>query len=476
VAIPLALDARWSSAAWAVEGAAIIWVGVRQDRKLARAFGILLQLGAAFFYLLALGNNELSGEPPLLNPAFVGAVLVAVGALASERLLSRVEWPPAWERVLAPLLFAWGLAWWLAAGLIEIQERIPGASARSVVHLTFFAGSAAAFAWMGQRRAWKAATIAARGAWLLVVFSLLEMAGTTSHPLKGFGWVAWPFTLAVLGAILRVTQGGDGAAWRALSHVAWVMIAAVVGAWELHWLAGEYTDVHTAWTAAGVIIPPALLLVAIGNRAADSRWPVDANVKTYRVGVPMVFAVCFALWFLVANTTRDGRSDPLPYLPLLNALDLAHILCGVTAWGAWLAARRSGLQPSPETRRRLAIVAGVFTFLWLNAVLLRTLHHWGDVPFNSYSMMHSVLVQASLSIFWSLLALGVMVFGTRRAARGPWILGAVLMGVVVVKLFIIDLSNVGGIARIVSFIAVGVLMLVIGYFSPVPPRAVEQAS
>jgi uncharacterized membrane protein len=48
--------------------------------------------------------------------------------------------------------------------------------------------------------------------------------------------------------------------------------------------------------------------------------------------------------------------------------------------------------------------------------------------------------------------------------------GAALMGVVVVKLFLVDLSNVGTVERIVSFIGVGVLMLVIGYLSPVPPR------
>ena len=34
--------------------------------------------------------------------------------------------------------------------------------------------------------------------------------------------------------------------------------------------------------------------------------------------------------------------------------------------------------------------------------------------------------------------------------------------------FLVDLSNVGGIARIVSFIGVGVLMLVIGYVAPLP--------
>jgi len=43
-----------------------------------------------------------------------------------------------------------------------------------------------------------------------------------------------------------------------------------------------------------------------------------------------------------------------------------------------------------------------------------------------------------------------------------------------VKLFFVDLSNVGGIERVVSFIGVGVLMLVIGYVSPVPPVGVRE--
>jgi uncharacterized membrane protein len=63
-----------------------------------------------------------------------------------------------------------------------------------------------------------------------------------------------------------------------------------------------------------------------------------------------------------------------------------------------------------------------------------------------------------------------MVFATRRGHRWLWITGAALMASVVVKLFIMDLANVGGVERIVPFLAVGVLMLVIGYFSPVPPR------
>ena len=59
----------------------------------------------------------------------------------------------------------------------------------------------------------------------------------------------------------------------------------------------------------------------------------------------------------------------------------------------------------------------------------------------------------------------------RRAHRGWWMAGAALMGLVVVKLFLVELGNTGTVARIVSFIAIGALLLVLGYVAPAPPRA-----
>jgi len=123
---------------------------------------------------------------------------------------------------------------------------------------------------------------------------------------------------------------------------------------------------------------------------------------------------------------------------------------------------------------RIAVAA--IAFLWLNAILLRSIHHYAGIPYILGPMLASKLVQASLSIFWTSLALAVMLFATKRAGRVVWIAGAALLGLVVIKLFVLDLSHVTGVARIVSFIAVGVLMLLVGYFAPVPPRAAEAAS
>ena len=80
----------------------------------------------------------------------------------------------------------------------------------------------------------------------------------------------------------------------------------------------------------------------------------------------------------------------------------------------------------------------------------------------------SQFVQAMLSLVWSITALLLMRHAAQHQRRGQWSLGAVLLVLVVLKLFLVDLSNVGGIARIVSFVGVGLLMVLIGYLAPFP--------
>ena len=66
LAIPLGLDARWTAAGWAVEGAGIYWLGLRQGRPLARAFALLLQVGAALAFVSGLDfgyDSLLDGSP-----------------------------------------------------------------------------------------------------------------------------------------------------------------------------------------------------------------------------------------------------------------------------------------------------------------------------------------------------------------------------------------------------------------------------
>jgi uncharacterized membrane protein len=53
-------------------------------------------------------------------------------------------------------------------------------------------------------------------------------------------------------------------------------------------------------------------------------------------------------------------------------------------------------------------------------------------------------------------------------------LGAGLLAVVVGKLFLVDLGALSGLPRVVAFLGVGVLLLVIGYLSPLPPAPARE--
>ena len=117
-------------------------------------------------------------------------------------------------------------------------------------------------------------------------------------------------------------------------------------------------------------------------------------------------------------------------------------------------AQRAALWPL-DVRALIAIVAGI-VFLWLNAALIRTLHHNWGAPITAYGIAHSTFVQSSLSIFWGVLGFAAMTIGGAAADGATSGSSALaLMVVVVAKLFLVDLSSIGTIARITSFLTVG---------------------
>jgi uncharacterized membrane protein len=198
---------------------------------------------------------------------------------------------------------------------------------------------------------------------------------------------------------------------------------------------------------------------------------VAAYPQSYGHVAAGALAAGLLVWIVWANLNSDGAAAPLPYVPLLNPLDIAVALAVLTLVHVrQRAAAADGPGLGAAARQAsLAVIAGV-AFVWANAALLRAVHHATGVPFTLPELWSSVVVQAALALFWSLGALVLMALAARRGLRTLWLTGAALMAAVVAKLFLVDLSNVGGVERIVSFIGVGALMLVIGYIAPVPPR------
>src|SRR5207248_9171918 len=207
-------------------------------------------------------------------------------------------------------------------------------------------------------------------------------------------------------------------------HAAGVWVAAIIGAREVAWWIDFAIEGKRVWPSIAWAIVPAAMLAALSASRVQARWPIAGHVRSYVIAGGVPLAVFLALWVFYANM-GDGDPLPLPYVPVLNPLDIA-IGAALVLVATWLrAAARHGLQPWLE--RSMAAVYALYAiaaFLWMNGTLLRTVHHWTGLPFLLQPMLASQLVQASFSILWMLLALGAMVVATRRAIRVAWICGA----------------------------------------------------
>ncbi|MBK8795859.1 MAG: DUF2339 domain-containing protein [Anaerolineales bacterium] len=111
----------------------------------------------------------------------------------------------------------------------------------------------------------------------------------------------------------------------------------------------------------------------------------------------------------------------------------------------------------------------------MSAELARSVHHLLGMPLTWDGLYASSIFQTLLAVLWGVVALGLMGWGSRRRTRSAWFAGVSVLGLTLVKLFLVDLAGAGTVARIVSFIGVGLLILVIAFVAPAPPRREVEA-
>ena len=519
LAVPLALDTQWTSAVWALEGAGAFWVGMRQARWMPRAFGLLLQAVAAMAFV-----NGLKYAPaalPLINPVFIGALLIALPALVIAWWLrqdlphSESTWAKAYgaaEKQLRSPLFIYGFIGWCVALALEISRSAP-AKLADAPDLPVFSQSTAQLLTMlavvlsarlsqhfGLAKNWAVATWPGRVTLVVMAATLLTQLGIGARVLHMPAWWVWPVVLALHYWTLRISdwkdladisRGHNAAALQKLNyfvHVGGAWLVTVLLADGLWFFIGKGDLWRTAWASVVMLISGIGVLMALSlwagranqrSALASFQWPLNPHALAYYWHAALPLAAMVFAGVLVVAVSSSGRTDPLPYIPLLNPTDLtlALALGALVFWRAAVA----GATPMPASAATLrsprawAALAGL-VFIAINTVWLRVAHHFFNVPWDAGALFGSFVVQTGYAILWTLLALSLMVIAGRRKQRALWLVGAGLMGLVVVKLLLIDLSNAGGVERIIAFIVVGVLMLVVGYFAPLPPKMLSKTS
>ncbi|HZN12322.1 MAG TPA: DUF2339 domain-containing protein [Blastocatellia bacterium] len=207
-------------------------------------------------------------------------------------------------------------------------------------------------------------------------------------------------------------------------------------------------------------------------------WAAEAVLLTWvglgwksraaRAGALVLFAVAALHWLGVEGREVGQGAD---FRPLLNWR------AGAGAWliGALgLAARlyeRAGARVVGRERK----LAGAACALAANLVAVVLLSLDVSDYFDRAKAQESENIkQLTLSALWGLYGGGVLLAGLRRGRKLLRVLALALLGVTIIKVFVVDLAGLDRIYRIVSFIILGAILLTVSFLYQRAQRRAEE--
>ena len=528
--IPLALSAKWISIGWAVQGAALVWLGARTQRRWTVYFGLALQ---GFSIVLLVGFDTLmrhwyglldqlsiphqmsivaaSSTLPLtvltacvLLSAFIlrhGRVNIAAATPQAKAQPQPQTQPAAVKTTpkrvqkiadnashsfVATALVVVGFVLYLSAILSADPFWNNGGKTTTIKLAVGMAVFLIVGQLMHQRFVWRSMRNVSRlilpfamMSWVLVCLTHVKVETVldlNDYHIKEFSGLG-RYLLAMLGclAIAKLLGGWLLSRWHrdrldtSVDALVWFLVLIAMLTWMLQQVPFNYWQ-HAQELQAIITILPTVLAVlglmsllllprlqALGGRLLG--WlEVDRLLKhSAYILVPITF-----IWSLSANFSLDGQLVGV-YLPLLNPLDLT--LISILLYQSYVA-----LKVDSNYRTIVLVICGLGAFVTVSSMLVRGFASvWGTPTWEQGAWSVS-MVQTGLTILWTVIAMVLMFLANKKAIRLVWFAGIALLTMVVAKLVLIDMSNTSAVLRVVSFIGAGLLMLVIGYLAPLPPK------
>jgi uncharacterized membrane protein len=162
--------------------------------------------------------------------------------------------------------------------------------------------------------------------------------------------------------------------------------------------------------------------------------------------------------------------DPLPVhsLPLLNPRALVVlIVIAVFAWLAWRMKGDAAPQVSGQARTAIVILANLLAIGLLSADINAYFTQRGldadPGEVRSRARDSGLMQQVALSITWAVYAVGLIAAGIRRRYAPARYLGMLLFAVTVAKVMTRDIAQLDRLYRMLSVLAVGVLLVLASY-------------
>lgn len=491
LAVPLALDMTWTSCTWTVQGLGLVWLGLRQDRPLIRCAGYVLQLLAAVAFAgLFRAPEHLPLPGILIGNRFVCGLLLTLAALALVRLSRQYRHRLArQEQALATAWQIWAMLWWLITGFDALSARFdPQSRIFANAALIFVSLSCMLWAWAGTKLRWRA--FAASGHLLLPAVLLSQ-------------WPLLPRLAALLVWPLRFIQPGTLLAWENGGALALPLACAAFvfclrrapESWNERYKTAALNGLllcalgaltleaaHGLWGVLPLIGANRILLLLtmltaawlylLGRAPFANRLPAMAGrcIRGCRTWSGLALSLWLGCWF-AQFCLLAGQAAPLPYIPLLAPLDTAQALCLLTGLYWLRAARGHERRLSEATLVRVYRGFGLAGLALCTLIAARAVSWYTYCPYAWKPLLRSSVFQGVLSLLWGSIALLVILAASRVfRRRSLWFAGAGLLALTLVKLLLFDLADRDTVYRVVSFLFLGLLMLGLGYFCPLPPK------
>jgi uncharacterized membrane protein len=334
-------------------------------------------------------------------------------------------------------------------------------------------------------------TLGAHLAYSLAVTMYFREAGLTlalSAQLLSLSWLMKRHQLPWLGYLIKA------------------LLAVVVARLTFNpWLLGYPSDIHwSLWTYGGATVFSALaamqcrsspkiqqwleaatLHLLVLTLAAELRyWLYDSEIFTHRYSLKEA-AINTSLWAALAISyyRRSAVSENLKHLyilcsRILLALSLASYGVVVILHNPWWSNASIGTAPlfnilllayglpvlmallvaryhEPQFRKAALFIAGLGSLLFVS-LEIRHLWQGGSLSLHNPTSDGELY---SYSIIWLMLAIVAILAGTSWRVRDLYKSGIALLGVVIAKIFIVDMSDLEGLLRVASFMGLGLSLL-----------------
>ena len=420
---------------------------------------VLLSALAALFAVVPLAQAW-AGRRPVATPD-LWIVVGNAAAYFAQVYVTLERWQPRIEGAWALLL---GVAYVAVAR--AYGRRVPGDKATVGVHL----GNAIVFAAI-------AFPLALDGPWVTLAWAvqgavLLWLASTRVDSTT----VLTGGLIVLFLAVLRVVAIDPN--WYPRSRPVWnisyavhlLVVAALIAA---GWPDGKRRDLRTAlwFTATGLLAillwreptglwPSALLLVLMLVLAWLSRVQGD---RAFLIGTPLL-----AVILLVHLFVEDADAAKAAGGAWLNAPFLLRLAaCGALAGAGYLVSGDGASDRVSQLARTLRGAAGVVLLVTLSIgwILRQGLAIQAARAVQDANAARHLQwkMQVGLSVLFTLYAAAALAWGFVRRIPGVRYGALALFGIVIVKVFLVDLAELQAIYRILSFFVLGLVLLGVSY-------------